>query len=307
MAPRPFRFALSLGDFHDRASLVATIRRAEEAGFHVLTGVDHIGPPLGVLPLLAMVAQLSELRVSPMVIANDYRHPVLLAKDAATIDALSEGRFELGLGTGWIRSQYESAGIPYERAGVRVGRLEEAIAVIKGCWTAERFVFAGDHYRVDLVGSPRPFQPGGPPLLIGAAGDRMLALAGRHADIVGFTLTLGQTGFDSFSAVVATSAARIDHQLGVVQRAAGERFGELELSAAIHYIEPDVDAANAFAQRIDVDPELLLASPHGLVGPQDQMADTLRRHRQQHGLSYFAFRGADLDHAAPVVSQLSGS
>lgn len=296
-----------MGDFRDRKTFVETVRRAEDAGFHVLAGVDHIGPPLGVMPTLAVAAEISSLRVSPMVIANDYRHPVILAKDAATIDVMSGGRFELGIGTGWIRAQYESAGLPYDRPGVRVDRLTEAIQVIKGCWTAEPFSFDGRHYQVDLTGSPAPIQDPHPPILIGGAGDRMLRLAAREADSIGITVTAGQTGFDTFAAAVATSAERMDRQLDIVRAEAGARFDAIELGVMIHYLEATEDAAVATADELGVDRNLLLSSPHILAGTTSMMVDALRRHRERYGISYIAFRGADLDLAAPVIAELAGT
>ena len=307
MPPRPFRFGVSIGSATDRRSLVETIRQAEDHGFHVLTGVDHIGPPLGVIPMLAAAAELSTLRLGTMVIANDYRHPVILAKDAATLDVISEGRLELGIGTGWIRDQYESAGFPYEPAGTRVRRLEEAIQVLKGYWTGRRFVYHGNHYEVDIVGSPEPVQPGGPPLLIGASGDRMLRLAARHADIVGITVTRGQTGFSTFGSAVARSADELPRQLSVLRSAAGQRFDDIELSVLIHHFEPDESMAEATAREVGVSPERLRASPHSLVGSVDEMVAAIVERREHHGISYFAFRGADLPDAGHVVSRLSGT
>jgi probable F420-dependent oxidoreductase len=307
MPHRPFRFGVSIGSATDRRTLVETIRQAEDSGFHVLTGVDHIGPPLGVLPMLATVAELSTLRIATMVIANDYRHPVILAKDAATIDLLSEGRLELGLGTGWIRAQYESAGLEYDSARVRVDRLEEAVEVIKGCWTARPFVFRGSHYEVDLIGSPAPIQPGGPPLLIGASGPRMLRLGARHADIVGITVTRGQSGFSTFLRSVALSAGQMPRQLEILEEEAGDRFSEIELNVLIHYVESDSSKAREMADEADVSFETFAGSPHALVGSVEAMADSLREARDRYGITYVAFRGADLATAGRVVERLSGT
>jgi probable F420-dependent oxidoreductase len=307
MAARPFRFSITLGDFADRKAFVDTVRRVEDSGFHILAGVDHIGPPLGVMPMLATAAAISSLRLSPLVIANDYRHPVILAKEAATIDVLSDGRFELGIGTGWIRDQYESAGMQYDRPGVRVDRLTEAIDVIKGCWSAEPFEFDGEHYSVDLVGAPAPVQPDGPPILIGAAGQRMLRLAARKADIVGITVTVGQSDFSSFAHAVATSALRIGDQLAVLRDEAGARYAELELNVLIHYMRPQPGGAAETAAELGVELATLLASPHYLAGSPQEMADRLVEHRERHGISYVSFRGADIDLAVPVVERLSGT
>lgn len=310
MALRPFRFALTIGDVRNRAALVEVLRRAEDAGFDVLAGVDHIGPPLGVLPLLSVVAELSRLRVSSMVIANDYRHPVLVAQDAATIDVLSGGRFELGIGTGWIKSQYDAAGLRYDPPRVKVDRLKEAITVIKGCWTGEPFAFDGTHYRVDVTGHPVPVQRPHPPILIGAAGARMLGLAGREADIVGITVTRGQTGLETFAHAVATSGRRIEHQLALVREAAGDRFEDLELSVMIHHLissEKGEEGVSEFAAETGTTLDEVLSSPHVLVGPAERMVDALEERRERYGLSYVVFRGPQSTEAAPVVGRLSGT
>ena len=147
MAQTAFRFGLDIGENTSRNVLVDMVRRAEASGFSVVTGPDHIGSRLAaVLPMLVVAAEVSPtIRISPMVLANDHRHPVMLAKDTATMDILSGGRFELGIGTGWIKHQYVAAGIPYDSARIRVDRFEEAIHVIKGCWSGAPFTFEGDH------------------------------------------------------------------------------------------------------------------------------------------------------------------
>ena len=305
MTERRFRFALTV-DGRDRATLTEMIRKAEDFGFEVIAGVDHIGPPAGVFPMLTWVAQLTSLRVSPMVAANDYRHPVMLAKDCATIDVLSDGRFELGIGTGWIREQYESAGLRYDRGGTRVDRLTESLAVLKGCWTGEPFRFRGKHYQVDLVGSPVPAQRPHPPVLIAGAGRRMLRLAGREADIVGITLTYGHSGFDTFDPAIATSGTHIADQLSWVRQGAGDRFPELELNAMIHrYFESTADA-EAYAADSNATSDDVHASPHILVGTTARMVETLQQRRADHGLSYIVIRWPYLDALGPVVSELAG-
>lgn len=304
---KPFRFAITVGDAADRASLLETIRRAEDTGFAVLAGVDHIGPPLGVLPMLAAAAQLTTLRLSPMVIANDYRHPVQLARDTATIDVLSGGRFELGLGTGWIKAQYAGAGIPYDAAGTRVARLEEAVAVIKGCWTNEPFAYSGEHYQVDLVGSPRPLQEPRPPLLIAGSGPRMLRLAGREADIVSITVTRGMSGFDDFPAALAGASRHIEHQLDAIRAGAGEQFEQRELSVMIHHHLAGISEAATLAERTGTLRAEVEDSPHLLIGGTEQMAETLLERRERFGISYVVIRGAHFELMAPVVKRLAAA
>ena len=306
---KPFRFGLSVGGTTGRDDFVATVRKAEASGFDVICSADHISRRFGVLPMLATAAEISTLRISPMVIANDYRHPVLLAKETATIDVLSGGRFELGIGTGWIEDQYNAAGIPYDPPRVRVDRFEEALTVIKGCWTGEPFTFKGEHYRVEQVTCPSPIQRPYPPLLIAGAGRRMLRLAGQQANIVSIApLTKGISGFDEFDAAVATSGDRIDAQLGWIQETAQDRFIDIELSVMAHHVEvtPDFDETVArIASETDTTEEQVLHSPHMLIGPVERIIETLLNNRERFGISYIVFLGADLEAIGPVVEHLS--
>lgn len=313
MTHRPFRFGLGIGANLSRDAFVPLVRRAEAMGFSTVFGPDHVGAhSSAVLPMLTVAAEVApSIRVSPMVIANDYRHPVMLAKDAATIDLLSEGRFELGIGTGWIEAQYRESGLPYDSPGTRVGRLEEAIAVIKGCWSGEPFTFAGDHYRVDAVTCPRPHQKPHPPVLIAGTGPRMLRLAGREADIAGISpLTLGVTDFSRFGEGIATSGERIAVQIGWVRDGAGDRFDEVELSVIANHVvvTDDVsDAIDELAAETGAASSEIAASPHILIGPVEHIVDTLVERRERYGLSYIGFGVRNLEEMEPVVDRLAGT
>src|SRR6266550_2451379 len=189
---RPFRFGVICEHMQSAEEWVTKARQAEEYGYSTLLIRDHfIREPFGdqLAPLIALMAAANAtktLRVGSLVMDNDYRHPVMLAKEAATLDLLSGGRFELGIGAGWLRSEYEQAGMVFEPAGVRVSRLEEAIQVLKALFADQPITFAGDHYTItNLSGFPKPTQRPHPPILVGAGSKRMLALAAREADIVG--------------------------------------------------------------------------------------------------------------------------
>lgn len=296
-----------------RSDFVPLVRRADAAGFSTVFGPDHVGAhSSAVLPMLTVAAEIApSIRVSPMVIANDYRHPVMLAKDTATIDILTEGRFELAIGTGWIEPQYREAGLPYDPPGVRVSRLEEAIAVIKGCWSGAPFTFTGDHYRVDGVTCPTPIQDPHPPILIAGAGPRMLRLAGREADIVGISpLRLGATDFGRFGPDLATSGDRIAAQIDWIRDAAGARFDDVELSIVAMHVEVTGDreaAVNGLAAETGATPADIAASPHVLIGTVDQIVDTLMERRERYGLSYIGFGARSLDEMEPVVARLAGT
>jgi probable F420-dependent oxidoreductase len=308
---RPFRFGITFGGAPTRRELVEEIKKAEDSGFDVVCTADHISARLAVLPLLSTAAEVSSMRVSPMVIASDYRHPVVLARDAATIDILSEGRFELGIGTGWIKEQYDAAGLPYDEPRTRVDRFEEAIEIIKGCWTGEPFTFAGDHYQVDGVTSPSPVQNPRPPLLIAGSGRRMLKIAGREADIVGIS-PLGNvaTGFEHFRGAMASSGERIDEQLGWIRDGAGDRFGDLEISVTANHLAltTNVDATTEeLASAWGSTPREVLDSLHVFVGTQGQIRDKVLDQRERFGISYVVFNSASLDAIGPVVAELAGT
>jgi probable F420-dependent oxidoreductase len=310
MGHRPFRFGISLGGTPTRAELAAGLRRAESAGFEVICTADHISSRLSVFPLLSLAAELSGLRVSPMVIANDYHHPVSVARDGASLDLLSDGRFELGIGTGWIKEQYDSIGLAYDPPSVRVDRFEEALQIILGCWSGQPFTFTGNHYRVEGVTCPQPAQRPRPPVFIAGSGRRMLSLAGRVADIVGISAVGGgHTGFSDFANALGGSASRIEEQLAWVENGAGKRFDDLIISVFAHHLEVVDDVSGSAAALASVwgtTPDKVLDSPHVLLGHTSQIIETLHERRERFGISYVVFLGADLDHAEPIVSALAG-
>ncbi len=312
MALRGFRFGLDVGDNFARDEFVSLVRRADSSGFSVVTGSDHVGSRLAaVLPMLSVAAEVSSrLRISPMVLANDFRHPVVLAKDAATMDILSEGRFELAIGTGWIKPQYDAAGVRYDPPGVRVARFEEAISVIKGCWSGEPFSFEGDHYHVTEITCPRPFQRPHPPILIAGGGRRMLKIAGREADIVSIApLTPGSSAFDNFSRDLANSGGRVADQIDWIRQGAGRRFDNIELSIIAHHVtvtEHADQAREELAAQTGTTPDEIANSPHVLIGSISAIVETLLDRRERHGISYIVFDSADLDAIEPVITRLAG-
>jgi probable F420-dependent oxidoreductase len=255
-----------------------------------------------------VIAEMSSLRVSPMVLANDYRHPVVTARDTATIDILSEGRFELGIGTGWIKDQYDAVGLAYDSARVRVDRLEEAVAVIKGVWSGEPFTFEGHHYQVDRIRGPKPIQEPHPPILIGGSGRRMMALAGREADIVGVSpLRPSLVDASESGPSMATSGGRIKTQLDWIREASGPRFHDLELSVTISHLRVTKDAdaeLSRLASQWGTTPNDIAQSPHMLVGSRDQIRGIIEERRENLGVSYLIFSSLVLDHVGPIVAGL---
>ena len=222
--PRLFRFGLMAAKASSGADWVATARKAEELGYSALLMPDHYGDQLGVIPALtAAAAATTNLRVGSLVFANDFRHPALLAKDTATIDLLSDGRLEVGVGAGWMDDDYRWTGVPHDSAGTRISRMIEAIEVLRGLWGPEPFSYSGEHYTItEMNGMPKPVQAGGPPLIVGGGGKRVLSTAARLADIVGVNPNVGAGSFGPV-AIASMSADATDEKLTWVRDAAGDR------------------------------------------------------------------------------------
>ncbi|GAA4058759.1 TIGR03621 family F420-dependent LLM class oxidoreductase [Actinomadura miaoliensis] len=303
--PRPFRFAAVLRLADSGRAWADKARRLEDLGFGALLVPDHlVGPRLA--PVAAMTAAAcatTRLRVGTLVFANDFRHPAVLAKEAATVDLLSDGRLEFGLGTGWMARDYAGAGLPLDPPGVRVDRLAEAIAVLKGLWRGGPFTFAGEHYRVDgLEQEPRPVQRPGPRLMLGGGGPRMLRLAAREADIVNLTLRVRPDGSGPDTADGGPDAFR--RKVDVLREAAGERFPAIELGTSVLRVRPDAAAASWSAAA----PDAQAGTPQVLTGDAAADRDRLLRWREECGLSYYVLHDErDLDAFAPVVTALAGT
>jgi probable F420-dependent oxidoreductase len=239
--------------------------------------------------------------------ANDYKHPVVMAKELATVDVVSDGRVEIGLGAGWMRTDYDAAGLAYDRPGVRIERMVEAVQVMKGLFADEPLTFSGAHYHVQLDGWPKPVQRPHPPFLIGGGGKRMLTVAARHADIVGINPTLTSGTIDA-DALATMSAAAVDEKVGWVRSGAAGRDVELNIRTFFVEITDDrTGSAQRVADLIGFTPEQVLESPFTLIGTPQQMADDLRQRRERWGFSYVIVGVADVDGFAPVVAELAGT
>ena len=305
---------------HSRSpeALLGAARRAEDAGYSTFLIRDHfIEEPFGhqLAPLAALTAvagATNRLRAGSLVLSNDYRHPVMLAKEIATLDVLSNGRVELGLGAGSSKAEYDSAGIPFDPPSIRVDRLEEAIHVLKGLFGEGPLTFAGKHYVVtQLDAFPKPVQRPRPPLLIGAAGKRMLSIAAREADIIGFQTvsTANGTMTDDPSGRLAPAVAQRVEQ---VRQVAGERFREIELSmvATVVFTEERRQAAERLAHDRgwkDITSEQVLDMPSVFIGSLDHIVDEMRARRERYGFSYYVVLDDAMEKVAPIVARLAGT
>ena len=305
---RPFRFAVFAHEAASRQDWEEKARRAEALGYAILVMPDHFMNPLTPVPALAAVAAVTTtMRIGTIVFANDYRHPALLAKEAATLDLLSDGRFEFGLGAGWYQKEYERVGIPFDPPGRRIERMQEALTVFKGLWSEEPLTFQGTHYVIaGLDGTPKPVQQPHPPIFIGGTGRRMLQLAGQEADIVGFIPKALPGGGHDW---LASTPELLSEQIGWVREGAGARFDRLELSmVAFRAIVTDRprEAAAEVARDYDLTPDQVLASPDFLIGSEDAIVEHLLTRRKHFGVSYLEIADRDAAEFAPVVARLAG-
>ncbi|MBA2373735.1 MAG: TIGR03621 family F420-dependent LLM class oxidoreductase [Chloroflexi bacterium] len=299
------------------AAWLDEMRKIEDLGFDAVSVSEHLSGGWRLEAMTAMaaiVAATTRLRVLSLVLANDFRNPVLVHKAAATIDFASDGRVELGLGAGWLERDYAAAGLAFESAGTRIERLEEAVTIIKGLFLAPTFSFAGRHYTVtEAEGLPRPTQLPHPPILIGGGGPKVLGVAARQADIIGVhaRLDASAVGPEAASDLAEDAVAA---KVGVVMealRAAGRIPGAIELQLTIYHCRitdrpgDGSDQGSSFSRFLQADPEVALRSPAVLVGSLAACADRLQELRERFGFNVFKLSGRP-DANAPIVSALAG-
>ena len=215
MARHLFRFAVNVYEAATADAWIAKAQKAEALGYDTFFVADHLMTFPPITGMMAAAAATTTLRIGSNVFANDFRHPIMLGREAAAVDVFSHGRLVFGLGTGFYRPDYDQSGIPLDSPSVRVGRLEEAIQIIKGLFTAAPFSFTGKHYTIrDVSLAPAPVQQPHPPILLGGGSPRILALAAREADIVGFNIRTTAAGdFDPASILAEPTAqkSRLGH------------------------------------------------------------------------------------------------
>ena len=295
---RPFRFGLTVrSDEVTRDGVLELARRAEDAGIDIMLGSDHLGR-WATLPLLQLVAARTDLRIGTLVLNNDLRHPAVLAQELTTIDLVTDGRLEIGIGAGWNRPEYDAIGLQFDRPPQRIARMRATVAMLKSAMRDGVIDHAGDggYPPMRQSGLPTSVQRPHAPILVGGGGPKLLAHAAREADIVGLDpRSLPDGGHDPQDVTEAAIARKV----GWIREAAGDRWSQLEINIAVYEVNP-----RPGAHRIGDDE--VARSPHYLAGDAERIADTLRERRERWGVSYVVIGPGELAAMRPVIAQLAG-
>ena len=310
-AQRKFRFGAQVYWAASASAWTEKARRVADLGYATLLMPDHFDKTLGPLVALTTAALAApSLRIGTLVLDNDFRHPVELAKELATLDLMTEGRLELGLGAGWMLTDYEQSGIPYDSPPIRIERFQEALSILKGLFGVGPYSFTGKHYTVTkLEGQPKPLQRPHPPIMIGTGGKQMLSIAAREANIINITFSMHRGVWDSGASATGTAEATV-RKIRWLRECAGARFDEIELSAPVFVAKVTEDqqaAAEQIAPRYGLTAAQVLRSPHFLIGSIGWIVEELQRRREEYGFSYFIFGGETHEALAPVVARLVGA
>ncbi len=314
MSSRPIRFGYGSSG-PTGAAVVEHARRAEALGYSIFQIPDHLlDQPAPLVALTAVATATERIRVGTFVLNNDLRHPAVLAQELATLDVLSGGRLEVGLGAGWNRPEYERAGIDFDPPGVRIDRMVEAIKVLKGLFGEGELTFQGRHYRITgLDGRPKPVQAPHPPFLIGGGGPRLLTIAGREAQMISLARFSSAPPAEGLAGCMVEGTRR---KIEIVRRAAKDRFAEIEigtyasLSPVVITSDPR-SAARELGDRwrkehgLDLDEATILASPHVFIGTVDQLAEKCLWLRDSLGISCFTIFNAHEEFAG-VIERVAG-
>ncbi len=321
--PRKFRFAAGGEGNREEGGarkFIKLAQQAEEYGFDSFMIPDHLGEQVGPIAALGALAVATEkIRIGTAVLANGFRHPAVLAKDAATIDVLSRGRLELGIGAGWMKEEFDKGGIAYDSPGVRIEKLDEALTILDVLLRGQECNFVGKHYQINgLKGSPRPRQGPRPPIAVGGGGPKMLALAAKHADIISVATPTNKEGKLLLSGITMEKTIE---RVEIIRAAAGDRFSDIELNWTITMIvitddrEQVAEMALAaldkgFPPNIAVDVKLttaeILDSPYIAIGSFEEIADQIRNVRAKTSMSYVGVFPTQMDAFAPIIPLLRG-
>lgn len=320
---KPFRFGLQAYAPASGKEWRELARKAESSGFSSFHLADHIigpGPALtatghpiqtvAAIPAMAVAAEAtSTIKVGCRVFCVDYRSPVMLAKEVATLDFFSEGRLELGLGAGWLQGEYEAVGIPFDRAGVRIDRFEEVIALLRASFADGELNIDTPHvHAVGFEAVPKPFTKAGPPIMIGGGAKRILTIAGREADIVSLNFN-NSSGKLGAAGIGSATAELTDEKIRWIKDGAGARFDQIEIEIAAYFtiVTPDGEGTRAkMAPMFGMTPEVFADHPNALIGSVDEICDRIVERRERFGISYVSFGASAIDSVIPVVERLTG-
>lgn len=303
---RPFRFSVVAEVAKSRQEWLEKAHRAEDLGYTTLLAPDHLDRDIDPVVGLMAAADATSLRIGSHVFCNDFRHPIVLARQAANLDLFSEGRFQFGLGCGYLAPEYMQSGIRFDPAGARLSRFEEALQIVKAYFHEEEITFAGRYYQVNgLKTSIKTAQKPHPPIYIGGGGKRILSIAAREADIVGLVAKSNERGLDWASGLPAANHEKI----AWIREAAGERFSQLEFSSTLFIVVPTdhlQPVAQQIGSRLGLTAEQTPTCLQILVGSIDQMVDELQKRRELFGISSIEVTDAHMETLAPVVARLAG-
>jgi probable F420-dependent oxidoreductase len=306
-AQRPFRFGVFLPGTAGRWDEVLDIaKRAEAAGASVLLATDHLGG-WGALPRLVAAAQATSLRIGTLVLNNDLRHPAVLALELATVDAMTDGRLEIGIGAGWNRPEYEAAGISFDPPADRVRRMKASFRMLRQALSEGRIDHEADAAYPDIhqVDLPTSVQRPHPPFMVGGGGPKLLAFAAQEAEIVGIDpRSLPGGGSDPED----ITASAVDRKIGWIRDAAADRSDQPEISIIVWHVFPDLAtiAGLPAAQTRGLSEDELLQCPHYLVGDTEELVESLLARRERWDISYITIPASGLAACEPVIARLAG-
>jgi probable F420-dependent oxidoreductase len=318
MTPKPFRFSVQASNTPSASAWRELARKVEDQGYSTLFMPDHYvdaasngGQGIAPVPALGMVAGVTtSLRIGTRVLCIDYHHPAVLAKEIATLDLLSDGRVELGLGAGWVASEYQALDLAMDPAGTRIARLKETVDYLDHWFSGETLEFAGEHITAaGYKGQPLAVQQPRPPLMIGGGARRVLTYAGSVADIVSLNFD-NRAGVVGPASIASSTAEATDDKIAWIRAGAGERFDSIELEMGAYFTVVTDDAA-ATAEKMGsmfgVPGEVMAAVPHTLIGSVGEICELLQARRERYGISYVSVSDRSADAFAPVVAQLAGT
>ncbi len=324
MSSKPFRFAVQSAATDSGAAWRDLAKRAEGTGYSTLYVADHYvdaasngGQVLAAFPAMATAAAVTDtLRVGARVLCIDYHHPAVLAKQAATLDLLSDGRFDLGLGAGWVSSEYEAMGLAMDAAPARIARLADTVDFVRRFFAGETLEAAGETgssiTAAGFKGQPLPVQAGGPPIMIGGGARKVLTLAGRVADIVSFNFD-NRAGVVGPASVQSAAASVMEQRISWVREGAGDRFDSIELEVGAYFtvVTPDTASGVATAEKMGgmfgMSADDMAAHPNALIGTADEICDRLVERRERYGISFVTISDRNLEAFAPIVARLANT